>query len=248
MAFTALTSAACAAGKAVTTTLMNLIRTNFDDHESRLAVVEAATIETGFMVGEIRIWTTNTLPTGWLFCDGSTVSRTVTYDDLFAVIGTTYGAGDGSTTYALPDLRGRAPFGKDDMNNSVGSGGGAASRLTSAGSSVDGATLGATGGAQNVTLTGAQSGTSVHNHGTTGAEGSHTHNIQTATITGVPGGNDPTYLAPHQGGGTGMGDHTSKAGSSHTHSVGNSSAADASSAHTNMPPALVINYIIRYLA
>lgn len=47
---------------------------------------------------------------GWLVCDGSAVSR-ATYDRLFAVIGTTFGAGDGSTTFNLPDLRGRVPVG-----------------------------------------------------------------------------------------------------------------------------------------
>jgi microcystin-dependent protein len=47
---------------------------------------------------------------GWLYCDGTAVSRT-TYGALFGVIGTTYGAGDGSTTFALPDLRSRVPVG-----------------------------------------------------------------------------------------------------------------------------------------
>ena len=53
-------------------------------------------------------------PVGWLLCYGQTVSR-ATYAALFAAIGTTYGAGDGSTTFALPDLRGRIAGGKDDM-------------------------------------------------------------------------------------------------------------------------------------
>ncbi|HVC86309.1 MAG TPA: phage tail protein [Gaiellaceae bacterium] len=51
-----------------------------------------------------------TAPTGWLICDGSAISRT-TYSLLFAAIGTDYGAGDGSTTFNLPDLRGRVPVG-----------------------------------------------------------------------------------------------------------------------------------------
>lgn len=50
-------------------------------------------------------------PAGWLLCDGSTASRT-TYADLFAIIGTAYGAGDGATTFNLPDLRGRVAVGK----------------------------------------------------------------------------------------------------------------------------------------
>ena len=51
-------------------------------------------------------------PEGFLLCDGSAVSRT-TYGDLFAAIGTAYGAGDGSTTFNLPDLRGRVAAGRE---------------------------------------------------------------------------------------------------------------------------------------
>jgi microcystin-dependent protein len=87
-------------------------------------------------------------PAGWLLCYGQAVSRT-TYAALFGAIGTAFGSGDGSTTFNLPDLRGRAPFGVDDM------GGTAANRL---GSSTSGgitgiASLGATGGDQKHTLT-----------------------------------------------------------------------------------------------
>ncbi len=83
-------------------------------------------------------------PDGWLLCYGQEVSRT-TYAGLFGAIGTTYGSTSG-TTFKLPDMRGRVAGGKDNM------GGTAASRLTSAGSGVDGSTLGAAGGAQNHTL------------------------------------------------------------------------------------------------
>lgn len=91
----------------------------------------------------------STAPTGWLLCFGQAVSRT-TYAALFTALGTSYGAGDGSTTFALPDLRGRIPGGKDNM------GGSAASRLTTGGSGVNGSTLGAVGGAEIHTLTNAQ--------------------------------------------------------------------------------------------
>lgn len=50
------------------------------------------------------------LPTGWLLCDGSAVSRSL-YAALFAAIGTSFGVGDGSSTFNLPDLRGRVPIG-----------------------------------------------------------------------------------------------------------------------------------------
>lgn len=60
--------------------------------------------------GMIAPYAGKTAPEGWLLCDGSAVSRT-TYAGLYAVIGTTYGAGNGSTTFALPDLRGNVPAG-----------------------------------------------------------------------------------------------------------------------------------------
>lgn len=100
-----------------------------------------------------------TAPTGWLLCFGQAVSRT-TFATLFAALGTTYGAGDGSTTFTLPDLRGRVAAGEDDM------GGTAASRLTTAGSGVNGVVLGATGGAQTHTL--GVTEMPAHTHGTGG--------------------------------------------------------------------------------
>jgi microcystin-dependent protein len=98
----------------------------------------------------------STAPAGWLLCYGQAVSRT-TYAALFSALGTTYGAGDGSTTFNLPDLEGRTVFGKDDMSGS------AAGRLNNTGidgdtANPDGTTLGATGGAdrRNITRTGAR--------------------------------------------------------------------------------------------
>ncbi|MCV9940896.1 tail fiber protein [Boseaceae bacterium BT-24-1] len=86
------------------------------------------------------------IPAGWLLCDGSAISRT-TYAPLFTVIGTWWGGGNGTTTFNIPDLRGRVKAGRDDM------GGSTAGRLTSAGSGISGITLGTAGGAQNITLT-----------------------------------------------------------------------------------------------
>jgi microcystin-dependent protein len=84
--------------------------------------------------------------TSWLLEYGQAVSRT-TYATLFARIGTTYGAGDESTTFNLPDCRGRVTAGKDDM------GGTSANRLTNQTGGLNGDTLGATGGSETVTLT-----------------------------------------------------------------------------------------------
>lgn len=67
--------------------------------------------------GSMTIWTTDTAPTGWLLCYGQAISRT-TYATLFAVVSTTYGVGNGSTTFNVPDMRGRLPLGQDDMGGS----------------------------------------------------------------------------------------------------------------------------------
>lgn len=84
----------------------------------------------GLPAGSIIQWAGATAPANWFIADGSAVSRTANAS-LFAVIGTTYGSGDGSTTFNLPDLRGRVAVGKN--GGTFG-------------------TLGATGGAEAVTL------------------------------------------------------------------------------------------------
>lgn len=65
-----------------------------------------------FPIGAITSYAGDTAPVNWLICDGSAISRT-TYADLFNAIGTTYGAGDGSTTFNLPNLKGRVITGLD---------------------------------------------------------------------------------------------------------------------------------------
>ena len=63
--------------------------------------------------GTLAFFVVNSTPSGWIKCNGATISRT-TYADLFAAIGTAYGAGDGSTTFRLPDCRGEFPRFFDD--------------------------------------------------------------------------------------------------------------------------------------
>lgn len=107
-------------------------------------------------------------PTGWLFCYGQAVSRS-TYSKLFTAIGTTFGIGDGSTTFNLPDCRGRVIAGKDNM------GGSAASRLTVGVSGITGTTLGAAGGGESYTPAGTNGGSQSIAHTHTGP--SHTHTM-----------------------------------------------------------------------
>lgn len=91
-------------------------------------------VEASSSPGDIKLTGRSTAPTGWLLCDGSAVSRT-TYADLFDAIGTAYGTGDGSTTFNLPDGRGRMFIG-------AGTGTGLTARF-----------LGDTGGAETHQLT-----------------------------------------------------------------------------------------------
>lgn len=128
----------------------------------------------GMPAGVVLPFAGATAPSGWLLCYGQAVSRT-TFAALFAILGTAYGAGDGSTTFNLPDMRGRVPGGKDDM------GGAAASRLTSGGSGVSGATLGASGGAETHTLTLTQ--VPAHSHtviGATAPSGTGTNDVRSS--------------------------------------------------------------------
>lgn len=99
-----------------------------------------ATLAQSMPIGAVIEFAGNNAPTGWALCYGQAISRS-TYAALFAIVGTTYGAGDGSTTFNLPDLRGRVVAGRDDM------GGTAAARLTP-GYLGTPAILGASGGLQ----------------------------------------------------------------------------------------------------
>ena len=73
------------------------------------------------MIGEMKIWCgpSTSVPDGWLYCDGSAISRT-TYADLFVVIGTAFGSGDGSTTFNIPDMRESVPKGAGETGKTVG--------------------------------------------------------------------------------------------------------------------------------
>ncbi len=91
--------------------------------------------------GGIIPWggTDSTVPNGWALCNGAAASRS-TYASLFSVLGTKYGAGDGVTTFNLPDMRGRVPLGCDNMK-------GAAGRVTI---EAGGGVVGGAGGSQNL--------------------------------------------------------------------------------------------------
>lgn len=187
----------------------------------------------GVPSGTVFDFAGSTAPTGWLLCYGQAVSRT-TYADLYAAIGTTYGTGDGSTTFNLPDLRGRAVAGKDDM------GGSAANRITSAGSGITGTTLGSSGGTQTHTLQTAE--LAAHTHANALTDNNHTHVSVSQTTFGS--GNS----AYSGGGGAAVG-NTGPVFTTGTPSVAPMSLTNASAgsgnAHQNTQPTIILNKIIK---
>jgi len=143
-------------------------------------------------IGSITMWGATNPPTGWLLCDGTAISRT-TYSNLFNIIGTTYGVGNGSTTFNTPNLVQRFPLGADDE-------------------------LGVTGGYESVTLIKAQ--IPAHSHKLYSSEnyaysfGSHYRDV------GMPyQGTLSSYSTETVGGGE---------------------------SHSNMPPYITVNYIIKH--
>jgi len=208
--------------------------------------------------GVVLPFSGNTAPAGYLFCYGQAVSRT-TYADLFSEIGTTYGTGNGSTTFNLPDLRGRAVFGKDNM------GGAAAGRLTTAGDISANNTLGATGGAQTRSLAAANLPAHTHSFSaTTASAGAHTHTYQDAYYAESGGGgiggssiygtaassdNDNNFRFRTSSNGYSNNASNINTGSegNHTHTVsGATGSTGAGTAFALLNPAFVLNYIIKY--
>lgn len=124
-------------------------------------------------------------PTGWLLCDGAAVSRTV-YANLFSAIGTSFGAGDGSTTFNLPDMRGRFVRYDDNMGNhgiTGVTGSGAASRDTGRTHGSAQAQTTAKNGLTNTSSTVSGTTNVGHSHGGTGVggsvggDGAHNHRV-----------------------------------------------------------------------
>ncbi len=163
-------------------------------------------------------------PDGWLLCYGQSLLR-ASYVDLFAAIGTTFGAADG-THFNLPDMRGRVPAGKDDM------GGSAASRLTTGASGVNGASLGASGGAETHALTTAQ--LAAHNHGVTDPGHTHGHNAA------------QTYSSGSSGTGGSAIFYLQAAATINSATTGITTQNNGSgTAHNNTQPTIVLNSIIK---
>ena len=174
--------------------------------------------------GMVMGWATATPPNGWILCNGNAVSRT-TYAELFAVIGTIYGNGDGLTTFNLPNLSGRVMRGT-----------GLAPYV-----------LGAVGGADSQTINANQ--IPAHTHPVSITDPGHSHNV---VLTGLFNNGQTSTNATYVGqslGGT-AGPRTSDPNAAQTSTTGITASAGANttlgSALDVRDPFQVLNYIIKY--
>lgn len=167
--------------------------------------------------GTVSMFAGSTAPSGWLLCQGQAVSRT-TYSALFAVIGTTYGSGNGSTTFNIPNLQGRFPLGSSGSH-----------------------ALGTTGGAESVTLTANDIPAHTHNSKTiTGQVGQVlVPSDQSYTSSSLYFVTKDNVAYPSSESGTAR-RRVIALNATHEHdSVGGGGA------HDNMPPFQTVNYIIK---
>lgn len=174
-------------------------------------------IDATSITGVVQLYAGSTAPNGWLICNGQAVSRT-TYAALFAVIGTTYGAGNGSTTFNVPNLVNKTVRGSNS--------------------------LGKTGGADTVTLSTAN--IPAHSHGvgtlTTNNTGAHTHKTSSSNTYG-----NGKYTFTHDsGGGPDEWNLVTESAGAHTHTIsGTTASVGSGSAVTITNPYVMLHYIIK---
>lgn len=183
-------------------------------------------------------------PAGYLLCDGAAVSRT-TYAALYEALGggwSPYGQGDGTTTFNVPNLKGRMPVGRDAAQSEFSA-------------------VGQTGGAKTHALSASEMPSHNHSFSATTSSNSHSHGTGNSVynnfmITDRAGIFSPRAAASSDGsasvpayGGNGVQTVTSRgttANDSHSHSVsGTTGSAGSGGAHNNLQPYVALNFIIK---
>ena len=155
--------------------MANYEATKYDFDGANLTGIE------GIPTATIVPWSDSSVPSGFLECNGAAVSRS-TYATLFGIIGTTYGSGDGSTTFNVPDLQDNVAVGKSGTKN-----------------------LASTGGANTVTSTGNVGGSTANASLSTGQLASHSHNQGSGGGRTIPNAAGPASEVTPTGN-TGSGD------------------------------------------
>jgi microcystin-dependent protein len=195
--------------------LSEFLAVSFDENGNLLVSTDTTRV-----VGEVIDFAGSTPPDKWLLCDGSQVSR-ITYKSLFEVIGTTYGAGDGSTTFNLPDCRGRFSLAKSTSGT--------------------GSVLGETGGSldhthafSGVSISGTTSANGGHGHSaSSSADGAHSHSQSGNTGFDVPPNGEEIGVTTGSDASVSAWPHTHPLGAatistegSHSHTITVSSVSD----------------------
>ena len=189
--------------------MANYEATKYDFTGANLTNIE------GIPTATIVPWSAASVPTGFLECNGQTVSRS-TYAALFAIIGTTYGAGDGASTFLVPDLQDNVAVGKS--NNKA---------------------LASTGGANTVTATGNVAGSTANATLTTAQLASHSHPVPGGAFGG-PGASG--FDAPFRPAVSQFSSGSAGSGQGHSHNMSANFAGDATSV---VQPYIAVIYIIK---
>jgi microcystin-dependent protein len=212
-------------------------------------------------VGAIKPWGKSTAPAGYVLCDGTAISRT-DYADLFAVIGTTYGVGNGSSTFNVPDLQGKMPQGYDGGSSYDMAGTGGANTVTVAVTNNQGVSftnnqaVTVTGSIDNTSLTEAQLAS--HMHATLGQRNSNPRGARNwfdpakamtySPPDGYAGGpvNEANNALDNTGSGTGHTHSHTLSGTLTGTITGTLSGAVTASGTNTFSPYVVVNYIIKH--
>lgn len=194
--------------------MANYEATKYDFDGANLTGIE------GIPTATIVPWSDSSVPSGFLECNGAAVSRS-TYADLFAIIGTTYGSGDGSTTFDLPDLQDNVAVGKSGTKN-----------------------LASTGGANTVASTGNVAGSTANATLSTAQLASHSHSLYRQgpiNPSGIPSINVNINQFVNQSAFNNAIANTGSGGG-HAHNMSANFAGDATSV---VQPYLTVIYIIK---
>ena len=189
--------------------MANYEATKYDFDGANLTGIE------GIPTATIVPWSSASVPAGFLECNGAAVSRS-TYSALFAIVGTTYGAGDGSTTFNTPDLQDNTPVGKSGTK-----------------------ALASTGGANTVSSTGNVGGSTANASLSTAQLASHSHPVPGDMSVNILG--NTVWMVRQSNSGTNNTNNTGS-GSGHSHNMSANFSGDATSV---LQPYLTLIYIIK---
>jgi microcystin-dependent protein len=193
-------------------------------------IATTAFVQAAALTGEIKMWGVSSAPTGYLLCNGAAVSRT-TYAALYAVYGTTFGVGDGSTTFNVPDFSGKMPIGVNGTYTLASTGGAATTTISSSNLPSHTHTFSATSGSMSANAS--------HQHGVLGSAGYH-------YVADGGQNNGGSASNPFSLGSENYGNYTTSQNLDHTHSVsGTTGSTGSGTAATTISPYLGIYYIIK---